>query len=74
MIAGKYESDQAATWAEGDWNGDGVFNSGDFVVAFTDGGFEQGPRVAATVPEPSGIVLAFVSILGVFKMNRHRSV
>ena len=60
FTAGKFETGEAATWAEGDWNGDGVFGSGDFVAAFTDGGFELGPRqgaASATVPEPSTVVL-----------------
>ena len=34
-------STTAARWSEGDWNGDGVFDSGDFVTAFQDGGYEQ---------------------------------
>ncbi|MCA9152601.1 MAG: hypothetical protein KDA92_25030, partial [Planctomycetales bacterium] len=61
FTAGKYETGQAAGWAEGDWDGDGVFGTGDLVWAFDDGGFEQGPRsaVAATaaVPEPSTSLL-----------------
>ena len=39
--AGKY-SDHVpnnSTWATGDWNGDGEFNSEDFVKAFSKGGF-----------------------------------
>jgi hypothetical protein len=27
-------------WAEGDWNGDGVFDSGDMVMAFQTGLYE----------------------------------
>ncbi len=45
---------QCAGWSEGDWNGDGVFNSDDFITAFQDGGYEQGPRTdVAAVPEPT---------------------
>ena len=41
-----------STWATGDFNGDGEFDSSDFVVAFADGGYEKGPKPAATaVPE-----------------------
>ena len=29
----------SAGWAEGDWNGDGLFNSTDLVLAFQDGGY-----------------------------------
>ena len=51
--AGKYETVWEACWAQGDWNGDGLFNSDDFVIAFQDGGYEQGPRPdVAVVPEP----------------------
>ena len=42
--AGKYELNTPATWAEGDWNFDGRFDSGDLVAAFQDGGYEAGPR------------------------------
>ena len=40
--AGEYEDgvDGNSTFAEGDWNGDGDFNSRDFVFAFIFGAFE----------------------------------
>ena len=59
FTAGKFEVDADALWEEGDWNGDGRFNSADFVTAFVDGGYEAGPRPAAAqaVPEPSSAVL-----------------
>lgn len=39
---------------DGDWNADDRFDSGDFVVAFENGGYELGTRAAtAAVPEPS---------------------
>jgi hypothetical protein len=47
------ETAEYAGWAEGDWNGDGIFASGDMITAFVDGGYEQGPRAGA-VPEPGG--------------------
>ena len=39
--AGKYSDNvpNNSTWATGDWNGDGEFNSEDFVKAFSKGGF-----------------------------------
>ncbi|MEZ6120759.1 MAG: PEP-CTERM sorting domain-containing protein [Pirellulaceae bacterium] len=68
---GKFESGQAAKWSEGDWNLDGQFNTSDFVAAFTEGGFEKGPRGGvAAVPEPSGMVMIFVSLLGLLKLRR----
>lgn len=38
--AGKYETNQAATWAQGDWNRDGYFNSSDFVYVMQLGTYE----------------------------------
>ncbi|MCA9215987.1 MAG: hypothetical protein KDB27_23130 [Planctomycetales bacterium] len=62
--ANKFEQDIDATWAEGDWTGDRRFDSGDFVVAFADGGFEKGQRAAVNaVPEPSSTVLLGVAML-----------
>lgn len=63
FTAGKFETGEAATWAEGDWDGDQQFSSGDFVAAFTDGGFEVGPvPVTATVPEPNPILLVVAGL------------
>ena len=67
--AGKYEQDEFANWSEGDWNADGRFDSGDFVVAFQDGGYEGGQRTAA-VPEPSGLMMLSVTPL---LLRRRRS-
>ncbi len=54
-----FETAQAALWEHGDWNGDGQFTSGDFVTAFQDGGYKQGPRpVAAVVSEPTSLMAA----------------
>ena len=40
----------------------GIFDSNDFVIAFQDGGYEQGPRTdVAAVPEPAAAVLAFIA-------------
>ncbi len=71
--AGEYEDHVAlnSTWAEGDWNASGDFDSEDLVAAFQDGGYEQGPREAvAAVPEPSGLVLFALGIVGTLKMHR----
>ena len=63
--AGKYETGEAATWAQGDWNGDNLFNSSDFVIAFSGGGYEIGPRPGGpmVVPEPSSIGLSFCGLI-----------
>ena len=42
MKSGKYETDASATWEEGDWNGDGKYNSGDYVAAFVAGWYARG--------------------------------
>ena len=61
LEAGKYETQEYASWAEGDWNGDGVFDTGDIVKALDDGGYEMGPRESVAVPEPSAWVLCVVA-------------
>lgn len=37
LTAGKYGAGQPATWQEGDWNGDSIFDSGDIVEALQSG-------------------------------------
>ena len=76
---GKYETGDAATWGQGDWDGNQVFDSGDFVAAFGNGGYEMGERaggpnpVTAVVPEPSSMVLALISLLGLAGVARRRN-
>ena len=72
FLVGKYETEQAATWAEGDWDGDGVFSSGDFVSAFMGGGYEVGTRPGTSaVPEPTGGLLLAMGF-GAFLQMRKR--
>ena len=69
----KYETGNVAGFAEGDWNGDMVFDSGDFGAAFTGGGYEQGPRAAVNaVPEPASFVMVIVGLLGLVAHRRYR--
>ena len=71
FAAGKYETDELASWSEGDWNADQRFDSGDFVAAFQGGGYEMGARVtAAAVPEPSGWLLAALAITFSTRLRR----
>ena len=52
--AGKYETDQVATWAEGDWSGDGRFNSEDLVLTMQLGTYNAAPNpIAAEMDEPA---------------------
>ena len=66
--AGKYGTGQPATFGEGDFNGDGVYNSGDLVEMFTEGAFETGPYdtplpgVGPVIPMPVSPIGAFGDI------------
>ena len=55
--AGEYEDGIAAnsSWAEGDWNADGEFDSQDFVFAF-----QQGEYVSAATPLNSQLAAAIL--------------
>jgi alpha-glucosidase (family GH31 glycosyl hydrolase) len=58
FVAGSYELDVDAGWAQGDWTGDLRFDSSDLIAAFADGGYELGPRTSVqAVPEPPASVL-----------------
>jgi hypothetical protein len=72
LASGTYEANVAAVWSTGDFNGDGITNSSDLVVALADGGYEQGPAGAAAVPEPSALVLACFGALIVATRSRTR--
>ena len=49
FIAGQYLTGQPAGWADGDWNGDQLFDAQDFVAAFIDGGYLAAPRSAVRI-------------------------
>lgn len=75
--AAKYETGLAATWSDGDFNGDGLADSGDLVVAFIQGGYEQGPRwvdppAAQTVPEPASVALFLIGLMATAGLRRRR--
>ena len=46
LQAAKYLSDKPATWGEGDWNRDGVFDQLDIVAALQTGNYLQRPYAA----------------------------
>ena len=69
--AGKYENGEAAGWREGDWNGNGLFETGDLLRAFKDGGFEQSHRVdVVAVPEPASAILLLGSLIFIATRRR----
>ncbi len=71
--AGKYEQDSEAKWSEGDWNADGRFGTSDLVVAFEDGGYEQGPRPEMNaVPEPTSFAVLVAALIGIASVSRSR--
>ena len=58
-----------SSWETGDWNGDGEFDTADLIKAFQENGYETGRRAtAATVPEPEGSLILFVSMLTACQM------
>lgn len=62
-LPGRFSVHNGAGWEQGDWNGDGMFDSADFVTAFVDGGYEQGTRMdVAAVPEPMGWLLSLIGV------------
>lgn len=68
---GKFETGAAATWSQGDWDGNNLFNTSDFIAAFQEGGYEAGPRAAVSaVPEPSSLVL--LSLTALLGLHRRR--
>jgi hypothetical protein len=82
--AAKYLTGQPATWGEGDWDGgpdgypweppvgNGLFDQQDIVAALQTGNYLQGPY-AATVPEPSSVVLLVIAVGLVVGARRGRA-
>ena len=73
LEAGRYGLDLEAGWAEGDWTGDGRFDTTDIAVAQQDGGYGQGGRAAVNlVPEPLCAVLLLIGMIGVLRLRQFR--
>jgi hypothetical protein len=74
FTSGLYETGSAATWIQGDWDGDLVFDSNDFVAAFIDGYYEVenplGGDGVAAVPEPSAVMLSLLGLAGLLGLAR----
>ena len=60
-------------WTEGDWNGDLDFDSSDLIVAFQYGAYEKGSLVAKSVPEPTGMLIFVVGMIGTIAARRRRA-
>ena len=62
-------------WADGDWNADHEFDSGDLIAAFQHGAFERDqPPAGFVVPEPGGISLVVLGAGGIAFLSRQRRV
>ena len=60
LQSGEYEDviEGNSSWNTGDWNADADFTTDDLVLAFQDGGYEQGLQASVSaVPEPSMTLL-----------------
>ena len=53
LQAAKFFDGESATWEEGDWNGDHVFDQRDIIAALATGNYLQGPYVDAALTEPA---------------------
>ena len=72
FTTGEYEDDvpMNSSWATGDWNGDNEFDTKDFVLAFQSRGYEQGPRLAAAVPEPTPMLACVLWVFAIVSARR----
>jgi hypothetical protein len=77
--AGKYRTGEYAGWAEGDWNGDGIFDSSDFAIAFIESCYEGmdcgylSPSLVA-VPEPGTWLLCLMGMTLLWRRRTERGV
>ncbi len=64
---GEFEDDLVgnSTWFSGDWNGDGEFDSSDFVLAFNAGQFTRSRSRAVSIPEPSMLLSFTFAAIGI---------
>lgn len=76
FTVGEYEDsiDANSGWADGDWNGDGDFSSGDLVYAFISAGYLQLPKKQPlrSVPEPTQSVFDIAIAVGAVSHARNR--
>ena len=73
FVAGRYETEEFATWSEGDWDDNSVFDSYDMLLALQTGDYEQSLfSVPHSVPEPSGALLLLMGLSALLAARRHR--
>jgi hypothetical protein len=46
-------------------------STSELVLAFQDGGYEQGPRVGVAVPEPASFLMLTAGLIGIATCGRH---
>ena len=77
FAGGKYETNETATWEQGDFTGDTKFDSKDLVAVFVYGPVLNGserPVAVATVPQPETKTLLTIGLVLAFFATRQRTV
>ena len=67
--------DQPGTWSNGDFDGSGVVTFADFTLLASSFGQPVAAVTAgaASVPEPSGVVMLLLGLVGLLRLGGHRS-
>jgi hypothetical protein len=64
FASGKYNTGESASWHEGDWNADLVFDKKDLMVADSDGGYGEGPPTGVGGGGSGGLPLTVYELFG----------
>ncbi len=67
---GKYNTGEPATFEQGDWNNDGVFDQLDIVAALQTGNYLQGPYASLAKSDRDAEVDAVFDELGLQQLIR----
>ena len=60
LSGGKYNTGTAATFAEGDWNEDGLFNQLDIVAALQSGNYLTGAALSKSQVDARDLLFALL--------------